>query len=133
MFYAVNLSRRSKWARTLLRAAQDQGDASFQYLGHSVCSRSFFVLGAFTEARSHGIAALDLYNPAYREQLASLTAEDPQCATLAFSALVLFCLGYLDQASNSSQRCHDYSAVGRRGSRYCLHPRHRLLLRSVDP
>ncbi len=86
--------------KELLRAAQDQGNTSFQYLGHSVCSRSFFVLGAFTEARSHGIEALNLYNPAYREQLTSLTAEDPQCATLAFSALVLFCLGHFDQASN---------------------------------
>jgi tetratricopeptide (TPR) repeat protein len=80
-----------------LSAAQNQGDAGAEYLGHSVCLRSFWALGEFTKARAHGQKALDLYTPIHRERFAVLTAEDPQCATLVFYGLVLIALGYLDQ------------------------------------
>src|ERR1700691_791014 len=53
-------------AEELLRTAQNQGDTGAEYLAHRIFLGSLVVLGAFTEARSHGEQALDLYKPMYR-------------------------------------------------------------------
>jgi predicted ATPase len=85
-------------AENLDRAARNEADLGIEYLAHSVYLRSLFGLGEFTNARSHGERALTLYNPIYRDRLAVLTAEDPQCATQMFCSFVLACLGYQDQS-----------------------------------
>jgi class 3 adenylate cyclase/predicted ATPase len=100
-------------ADDLLSSARNQNDAGIEYLAHSVYLRSFFAMGEFRKALSHGEQALRLYDPSYRDRLAAMTAEDPQCATLMFCSLVLMCLGYLDQARSKLQ---DAIATARSGA-----------------
>ena len=91
-------------ADDLLCSARNQKDPGIEYLAHSVYLRSLFVLGELSKALLRGERALNLYDPSYRDRLAELTAEDPQCATLMFCSLVLICLGYPDRAR---KKLHD--------------------------
>jgi class 3 adenylate cyclase/tetratricopeptide (TPR) repeat protein len=100
-------------ADDLLSSARNQNDLGIEYLAHSVYLRTFLVLGEFRKALSHGEQALHLYDPSYRDRLAALTAEDPQCATQMFCSLVLICLGYPDQAR---RKLHDAIATARSGA-----------------
>jgi predicted ATPase len=91
-------------ADQMLRLAQEQADSAGLVVAHRVAGTSLFWLGRFSEARSHLEQALALYDRGQHAQLAYRYNFDPRVIGLDFLSLVLFPLGYPEQAQRHSDQ-----------------------------
>jgi predicted ATPase len=82
----------------LLRLSRQRNDSRGLVLGHSSFGRNLMYAGRFASSRSHLEAGLTLYDPISHRSLFHQAGFHPQVASQAFLGIVLFCLGFPDQA-----------------------------------
>jgi predicted ATPase len=82
----------------LLRLSHQRNDSAGLVLGHHSSGRNLMSAGRFASSRSHLEEVLALYDPISHRSLIQQTAVHPQVASQAYLGIVLFCLGYPDQA-----------------------------------
>jgi predicted ATPase len=85
-------------AGDLLRLSRQRNDSAGLVLGHTCSGRMLLNVGSFNSARSHLNQALALYDPISHRSLAQQVGIDPEVTSQTNLALVLFCLGFPDQA-----------------------------------
>ena len=85
-------------AEDLLRLSRQRNDSAGLVLGHLSSGRSLLMVGAFASCRSHLEEGLVLYDPISHRSLAHLAGIHPHVNSQALLAVVLFCLGFPDQA-----------------------------------
>jgi predicted ATPase len=85
-------------AENLLRLSRQRNDAAGLVLAHASSGRNFMFGGRFALSRSHLEAALTLYDPLSCGRLVPHAAVHPDLHSQAELGIVLFCLGYPDQA-----------------------------------
>jgi predicted ATPase len=103
-FYAVRAEYQTarELAEQLLTLAQSPPDPALLLGAHTVLGQTFYLLGAFSQARDHLERGLALYNPQQPRSLAFLLGgEDPGIACQGFTAWNLWVLGYPEQAWRS--------------------------------
>ena len=87
----------------LLTLAQSAQDPAFLLQAHYTLGVNLHHLGEFVSAREHFEQVLSLYDPQQHRSLAFLYGSfDPGVACLSFAGLVLWLLGYPDQALRKS-------------------------------
>ena len=82
----------------LLQLSRQRADTAGLVLGHLCSGRSLMLAGAFPPSRSHFDAGLALYDPGSHRSLTHQTGSDPQVMSQGWLGLVLFCLGFPEQA-----------------------------------
>jgi predicted ATPase len=82
----------------LLRLSRQRNESEGLVLGHFCSGRHLMVRGSFVSSRSHLEQALALYDPISHRSLVQKVAVYPHTGSQAFLGIVLFCLGYPDQA-----------------------------------
>jgi class 3 adenylate cyclase/predicted ATPase len=82
----------------LLRLSRQRNDAAGLVLGHVSSGRTLFYLGRFALSRSHLEAVLALYDPDSHRPLVHQVGIHPDVNSQAVLGIVLFCLGFPDQA-----------------------------------
>jgi predicted ATPase len=82
----------------LMRVSRRRNDVPGLILGHNSLGRNLFLGGRFAPSRSHLEEALTLYDPIFHRSLGYLVGNDPKVNSLGYLAIVLFCLGFPDQA-----------------------------------
>jgi len=82
----------------LLRLSRRRNDHSGLVLAHQACGTVQTLAGSFALSRSNLEAGLALYDPASHRSLAYQTGTHPQVVSRAYLGIVLFCLGFPDQA-----------------------------------
>jgi predicted ATPase len=82
----------------LLRLSRQRKDAAGLVLGHLSSGRDLMLVGRFTTSRLHFEEVIALYDPNSRRSLSHHDANYPRVSSQAYSAIVLFCLGFPDQA-----------------------------------
>jgi predicted ATPase len=82
----------------LLRLSRQRNDPSGLVLGHQACGASQMLAGRFASSRSHLDEALALYDPISHRSLVGQFASRPDVISQGYLAIVLFCLGFPDQA-----------------------------------
>jgi predicted ATPase/class 3 adenylate cyclase len=82
----------------LLRLSGQRNDSAGLVLGHLSFTRSLMLAGRFTSSRSHLEEVLALYDPISHHSLVQQVLLHPQVFSRASLGIVLFCLGYPDQA-----------------------------------
>jgi class 3 adenylate cyclase/predicted ATPase len=82
----------------LTRLGRERGDSAMLVLGHLSSGRSMMFAGRFESARWHMEAGLALYDPVAHRSLVNHAATYPHVHSLSELAIVLFCLGFPDQA-----------------------------------
>jgi predicted ATPase len=90
-------------AEDLLRLSGQRNDSAGLVLGHCSSGRNLSIVGSFASSRSHLEEALALYDPVSHRVLVREAGVDPQVLSQAFLGIVLFCLGYPDQALAQSR------------------------------
>jgi predicted ATPase len=93
-----------KLATQLLRLAQRMRQAELLVEAHFALGITLSSLGEFTHAREHWERGIALLNPQQNRSHAFLYGQDPGVACLAWTADVLWYLGYPDQALERSQQ-----------------------------
>ena len=89
-------------AEELLSLSRHRNDSAGLILGHICSGRNLQVAGKFLLSRSHLEAVMGLYNPISHRSLVHQAAFHPHVVAQGLLGLVLFCLGYSDQASAKS-------------------------------
>jgi len=90
---------RAQWlAEDLLRLSLEHDDSAGLVLGHLATGRNRFIGGGFAPARSHLEEVLVLYDPISHRSLADQTGTHLHVVAQAHLAIVLFNLGFPDQA-----------------------------------
>ena len=104
-FYEVrgDLRTARELAEQLLTLAQRQHDPALLLQGHRVLGEILFYLGELVPARAHLEQGIALYNPQQHRTHAFLYGQDPGMGCRVFAALVLWVLGYPDQALQRGQ------------------------------
>ena len=92
----LDLAQRSD--EDLLRLSQQRNDSAGLVLAHTSLGRNLLLGGRLASSQSHLEEALALYDPTFHRSLGHLVGNDPQVNSLAFLGIVLFCLGFPDQA-----------------------------------
>jgi tetratricopeptide (TPR) repeat protein len=92
------LDRAQSLAEDILRLGRQRNDAAGVVLGHISCGRILMHRGKFGPSKSHLEAGLALYDPTQHRSLVDQTGTHPHVYLEEYLALVLFCLGHLDQA-----------------------------------
>jgi len=82
----------------LLQLSRQRGDSAGLVLGHLCSGRSLMLAGEFPPSRSHFDAGLALYDPRSHRSLTQQTGSHPQVVSQGWLGLVLFCLGFPEQA-----------------------------------
>jgi predicted ATPase/class 3 adenylate cyclase len=82
----------------LLRLSRQRNDSAGLVLGHLSSGRNLMYGGRFAASRSHLEAVLALYDPISHRSLVHQVGYSPQVLSQAFLGIVLFCLGFPDQA-----------------------------------
>jgi predicted ATPase len=83
----------------LLRLSRQRNDSAGLVLGHLSCGRDLMLVGRFASAQSHLEDGMALYDPISHRSLGQQAGSgDPHVNLQAYSAIVLFCLGFPDQA-----------------------------------
>jgi hypothetical protein len=85
-----------------LRHAEREGDPALVLQGHRIIGLTQFSLGEFPTACVHLEQTLALYDAAQHRTLAIRFAQDPQIACQAVLSVVLWLLGYPEQAERLS-------------------------------
>ncbi|MFL5268892.1 MAG: AAA family ATPase, partial [Stellaceae bacterium] len=86
----------------LLRLSYQSNDSAGLVLGHASSGRNLMFAGRFTASRSHLEEALALYDPIFHRALVRQAGFHPHVNSGGHLGVVLFCLGYPDQASAKS-------------------------------
>jgi len=82
----------------LLRLSQQRGDSAGLVLGHYSSGRNLMLSGRFVSSLAHLEDVLVLYDPVSDSSLVRQAGESPHVNSLALLGIVLFCLGYPNQA-----------------------------------
>ena len=83
----------------LLRLSRQRSDAAGLVLGHLSCGRDLMLVGRFASSQSHLEDGMALYDPVSHRSLGQQAGSgDPRVNLQAYSAIVLFCPGFPDQA-----------------------------------
>jgi predicted ATPase len=82
----------------LLRLSRQSNDSGGLILAHNSSGRNLVLAGRFASSLSHLEEALALYDPNSHRSLVHQAGTHPHVASQAFLGIVLFCLGYPDQA-----------------------------------
>jgi predicted ATPase/class 3 adenylate cyclase len=85
-------------AENLLRFSRQRSDSAGLVLGHHGSGRNLIYMGNFVRSRSHLEEVLALYDPTSHASLIQKVGTHPQAGSLGFLAIVMFSLGYPDQA-----------------------------------
>jgi len=96
--YRGELDLAQSLAEDLLRLSRRRNDAAGLILGHLSAGRALMFAGRFAPSRYNLEEMLALYDPISRHSLAQQAAVDPQIGSLAHLGIVLYCLGFPDQA-----------------------------------
>jgi class 3 adenylate cyclase/predicted ATPase len=91
-------------AEDMLALAERQADPESLVIAHRVLGASLFWLGKFVPARAHLEEALVRYDPDQHRQLIDRYTFDARVMALDFLSLVLFPLGYPEQAQRQSEQ-----------------------------
>jgi len=84
--------------RELLHQSLERSDSAGLVLGHTSCGRDLMHAGNFASSRSHLEAVLALYDADSHHALVRQTGIHPRLVAQAHLGIVLFCLGFPDQA-----------------------------------
>jgi predicted ATPase len=98
---AAKLDLAQRLAEDLLRLSRRRNDSTGLVLGHYTAGLSLIFQGKFASSRSHFEEALRLYDPNDPIPLRSLAHQagfQPQMASQAYLGIILFCLGFPEQA-----------------------------------
>jgi predicted ATPase len=90
-------------AQELLEFVQRSGMAGLAAEAHLGIGTPLFHLGEFNAARSHLEQSLSLYNPQLPQPRVLLAGQDPRAGSLAHLAVLLWIIGYPDQARERSR------------------------------
>ncbi|MFI4947926.1 MAG: AAA family ATPase [Alphaproteobacteria bacterium] len=82
----------------LLRLSRQRDDSAGLVLGHYSSGRNLMLVGGFAASRMHLEEVLALYDPASHRALIHQAGDDPHVNAQAVLGIVLFCLGYPEQA-----------------------------------
>jgi predicted ATPase len=82
----------------LLRLSREREDSAGLVLGHISSGRNLMHAGKFASSRSHLEAVLSLYDPNSHHALVRQPRTRPKLVAQAHLGIVLFCLGFPDQA-----------------------------------
>jgi predicted ATPase len=82
----------------LLRLSRQGNNSAGLVLGHSSSGRNLMYSGKFEPSRSHLGEVLALYDPISHRSLLHQVGYHPRINSQVFLGIVLFCLGYSDQA-----------------------------------
>ena len=82
----------------LLRLSRQRNDSAGLVLGHYSSGRNLMLAGRFASSRSHLEEVLALYDPISHRSLVHQAGIHPQVSSQAYLGIVLFCLGFPDQA-----------------------------------
>jgi predicted ATPase len=88
----------------LLHQSLERNDSSGLVMGHYSAGRNLMWVGSFASSRSHLETVLALYDPNSHSSLVRQTGVHPQLAARAALGVVLFCLGFPDQALVQSNK-----------------------------
>jgi class 3 adenylate cyclase/predicted ATPase len=86
----------------LLRVSSQRNDSGGLLLGHLSSGLTLMFAGRFASSSSHFEEAIALYDPISHGSLVHLARVHPDVNSQAFLGIVLFCLGFPDQASARS-------------------------------
>jgi predicted ATPase len=89
-------------AEDLLRLGREHNDSAGLILGHLSSGWNLMRAGRFARSRSHLEEVLTLYDPISHRFLVDQAGDDPHVDSQAFLGIVLFCLGFPDQALSRS-------------------------------
>jgi len=114
------LDRAQRLDEDLLRLSRQRNDPAGLVLGHYSSGRNLMLVGRFALSRTHLEEVLALYDPISPGSLIHEAGDDPQVGSQAYLGIVLFCLGYPDQALTQSnaaiaetrRRAHPPSLAG---------------------
>jgi class 3 adenylate cyclase/predicted ATPase len=87
----------------LLRLSRQRGDSGGLVLGHLSSGRRLMLVGRFAPSRLHLEEALSVYDPISHGALVRQIVMYPRVVSPGFLGIVLFCLGYPDQALARSE------------------------------
>ena len=82
----------------LLRRSRQRNDSAGLVLGHTCSGRTLMLAGTFASSRSHLDEVLGAYDPVSHRSFVQQIGIHPENDSAAVLAIVLFCLGYSDQA-----------------------------------
>ena len=82
----------------LLSLSRQRADSAGLILGHYSSGRNLMFAGRFGSSRTHLEEVLALYDPIAHRSLIRQAGDDPHVNALAVVGVVLFCLGYPEQA-----------------------------------
>jgi class 3 adenylate cyclase/predicted ATPase len=86
----------------LLRLSYQTNDSAGLVLGHASSGRNLMFAGSFAASRSHLEEVLAFYDPTFHRALVRQAGFHPHINSGGHLGVVLFCLGYPDQASAQS-------------------------------
>jgi DNA-binding winged helix-turn-helix (wHTH) protein/predicted ATPase len=92
----LDLARRSD--EDLLRLSRQRNDSAGLVLGHFSSGRNLMFAGRLASSRSHLEEVLALFDPVSHRALVHQAGFHPQVVSQGLLGIVLFCLGYPDQA-----------------------------------
>jgi predicted ATPase/DNA-binding winged helix-turn-helix (wHTH) protein len=92
------LDQAQSLAKDLLHLSRRRNDSAGLVMGHYSSGRNLMFAGSFASSRLHLEAVLALYDPNSHHALVRQTGIHPQLAAQAALGVVLFCLGFPDQA-----------------------------------
>ena len=98
------LDRAQSIAEDLLHLSRRRNDSAGLVMGHYSSGRNLMWVGSFASSRSHLETVLALYDPNSHHSLVRQTGIHPQLAAQAALGVVLFCLGFPDQALAQSNK-----------------------------
>ena len=98
------LDRAQSIAEDLLHLSRRRNDSAGLVMGHYSYGRNLMWVGSFASSRSHLETVLALYDPNSHYSLVGQTGVHPQLAAQAALGVVLFCLGFPDQALAQSNK-----------------------------
>jgi len=98
------LDRAQSLAEDLLHLSRRRNDTAGLVMGHYSSGRNLMWVGSFASSRSHLETVLALYDPNSHQPLVRQAGIHPQLAAQAALGVVLFCLGFPDQALAQSNK-----------------------------
>jgi predicted ATPase len=104
-FYTVRAQYETAYqiGKQFLALAQEVGNSGAVVEAQFVAGFTLMFMGEFATARAHCEQGIALYDSAQHRSMAPLFGVDPGVNCLSYAPLVLWCLGYSDQASKRSQ------------------------------
>jgi predicted ATPase len=96
------LDSAQRLAEDLLRLSRQRDEPAGLVLGHYSCGRNLMLAGRFASSRVHLEKVLALDDPVSHGSLIQQSGDDPRVGSQSWMSIVLFCIGYPDQAAARS-------------------------------